>query len=252
MIFFVILALLSCTETRGPEHVFVEHGKDLLLDIKGSVALTEGADFFWRFNIIHIVAKSNYLNSVVFGTYKGRAKIFVQNNSLLLKNVQHSDSGDYIAIVSGEQNQRVAEYKVIVQDPVSPVNLTVDSVDSSSNSCNLTVTCSTVDSHISSRFRCDTQNCSHVENRKKAKPCSSTLIIYLQQDFIICNHSNQVSWKHKTEKITSYCKTLSGSETPSDGISICLLKAVLLSVSLIIMVLAVISVYLIAKHKKKR
>ncbi|XP_042074963.1 uncharacterized protein LOC121814211 [Haplochromis burtoni] len=214
----------------------MEQGKDLLLDIKGSVALTEGADFFWRFNIIHIVAKSNYLNSVVFGTYKGRAKIFVQNNSLLLKKVQHSDSGDYIAIVSGEQNQRVAEYKVIVQDPVSPVNLTVDSVDSSSNSCNLTVTCSTVDSHISSRFRCDTQNCSHVENGSlKAKPRSSTLIIYFQQDFIICNHSNQVSWKHKTEKITSYCKTLSGSETPSDGISICLLKAVLFSIGLIIM-----------------
>uniref|UniRef100_A0A3P9DCH0 Immunoglobulin subtype domain-containing protein n=1 Tax=Maylandia zebra TaxID=106582 RepID=A0A3P9DCH0_9CICH len=145
-----------------------------VVDSKCSVALTEGADFFWRFNIIHIVAKSNYLNSVVFGTYKGRAKIFVQNNSLLLKNVQHSDSGDYIAIVSGEQNQRVAEYKVITScnslcacccssDPVSPVNLTVDSVDSSSNSY-----------------------------------------------FIICNHSNQVSWKHKTEKITSYCKTLSG------------------------------------------
>uniref|UniRef100_A0A669EJT1 Immunoglobulin subtype domain-containing protein n=1 Tax=Oreochromis niloticus TaxID=8128 RepID=A0A669EJT1_ORENI len=196
----------------GLQHVFLLHGKDLQLDIKKSVVLDKKTDLFWKFNETNNVAKCYFNNDpVVFDKYEGRAEVFGQNYSLLLKNVQHSDSGDYTAVVSGEKDQKVAEYKVIVQDPVSPVNLTVDSVDSSSDSCNLTVTCSTVDSHISSRFRCDTQNCSQAENGSlKAKPRSSTLIIYLQQDFIICNHSNQVSWKHKTEKITSYCKTLSG------------------------------------------
>ncbi|XP_030607457.1 uncharacterized protein LOC115795611 [Archocentrus centrarchus] len=252
MLFSVILALLSCTKARGPEHVFVEHGNDLLLAVKRFVGFIKRGDFSWRFNIINIVAKSNYHNSVVFGTYKGRAEIFGQNYSLLLKSVKKSDSGNYIAIITGAQNQRVAEYKVTVQDPVSPVNLTVDSVSSSSDSCNLTVTCSTGDSHISSTFKCDAPNCSHTGKGSMKATDFSTLSVYLQQDFIICNHSNQVSWKYSNEKVNSHCKTHSESESLSGGITICAVKTVVVSVSLIIMVFAVISVHFMQKLKKQK
>ncbi|XP_025755869.1 uncharacterized protein LOC100706657 isoform X1 [Oreochromis niloticus] len=247
MIFFVILVLLSCTEAEGLQHVFLLHGKDLQLDIKKSVVLDKKTDLFWKFNETNNVAKCYFNNDpVVFDKYEGRAEVFGQNYSLLLKNVQHSDSGDYTAVVSGEKDQKVAEYKAIIQDPVSPVNLTVDSVSSSSDSCNLTVTCSTVDSQISSIFTCDAQNCSQVEKGSfKDKTYTSNLVVYLQQSFIICNHSNQVSMEQTKKDIKLYCK-----EKP--GISICVVKTVVFSVGLIIMVIAVISVHIMEKIKKRK
>ncbi|XP_039458593.1 uncharacterized protein LOC116332076 isoform X1 [Oreochromis aureus] len=247
MIFFVILVLLSCTEAEGLQHVFLLHGKDLHLDIKKSVVLDKKTDLFWKFNETNNVAKYGFNNDpIVYDKYAGRAELFGQNYSLVLKNVQHSDSGDYTAVLSGGQDYMVAEYKVIIQDPVSPVNLTVDSVSGSSDSCNLIVTCSTVDSQISSIFTCDAQNCSLVEKGSfKAKTYSSNLVVYLQQSFIICNHSNQVSVEQTKKDIKLYCK-----EKP--GISICVVKTVVFSVGLIIMVIAVISVHIMEKIKKRK
>ncbi|XP_076733187.1 uncharacterized protein LOC143413711 [Maylandia zebra] len=247
MFFFVILVLLSCTEAEGLQHVFLLRGKDLHLDIKKSVVLDKKTELIWKFNETNNVAKCGFNNDpVVFDKYEGRAELFRQNYSLLLKNVQHSDSGDYTAFMVGYEDQKVAEYKVIVQDAVSPVDLTVDSVSGSSESCNLTVTCSTVDSQISSIFTCDAQNCSLVDKGSfKAQTYSSNLTVNLQQDLIVCNHHNQVSMEQTKKDIKRYCK-----EKP--GISICVVKTVVFSVGLIIMVIAVISVHIMEKIKKQK
>uniref|UniRef100_I3KD70 Immunoglobulin subtype domain-containing protein n=1 Tax=Oreochromis niloticus TaxID=8128 RepID=I3KD70_ORENI len=174
-----------------------------ILTFEKLVKLDKQTDVFsWKFNSSTNIVKC-VLNSdpAVLEKYEGRAELFRQNYSLLLKNVQHSDSGDYTAVVSGDQDQRVAEYKVIVQDPVTPADLTVESVSNSSDSCNLTVTCSTVDFNISSSFRCDGKICSHAgEKDVKATKTFSSLSVYLQHDTIFCNHSNQVSW-NQTMKV---------------------------------------------------
>lgn len=52
--------------------------------------------------------------STIFKNYKGRVEISVQNYTLCLKNVQKADSGHYTAVVSGNKDQVVAEYKVTV------------------------------------------------------------------------------------------------------------------------------------------
>ncbi|XP_026005779.1 uncharacterized protein LOC113010786 isoform X1 [Astatotilapia calliptera] len=245
MFFFVILVLLSCAEAEGLQHVFLLRGKDLHLDIKKSVVLDKKTELIWKFNKINNVARCGFNNDpVVFDKYEGRAELFRQNYGLLLKNVQHSDSGDYTAFMVSYEDQKVAEYKVIVQDAVSPVDLTVDSVSGSSDSCNLTVTCSTVDSQISSIFTCDAQNCSLVDKGSfKAQTYSSNLTVNLQQDLIVCNHHNQVSMEQTKKDIKRYCK-----EKP--GISICVVKTFVFSVGLIIMVIAVISVHIMEKIKK--
>ncbi|KAL3988862.1 hypothetical protein ACER0C_013180 [Sarotherodon galilaeus] len=69
------------------------------------------------------------LTAVVFDGYEERAEVFGQNFSLVLKNIKHSDSGDYTAVVVGGQEQSIAEYKVIVQG----INCKIDAVCSSQN-----------------------------------------------------------------------------------------------------------------------
>ncbi|KAL3988868.1 hypothetical protein ACER0C_013186 [Sarotherodon galilaeus] len=253
MFFFVILVLLSCTEAEGLQHVFVLHGKDLHLDTEKLVKLDKKTDLFWKCNSSNNIAKCVFnRDPVVFDKYAGRAELFGPNCSLKLKKVQHSDSGDYKAVVVGGREQTVAEYKVIVQDPVTPAKLTVESVSNSSDSCNLTVTCSTVDFNISSSFRCDGKICSHAEEKDlKATKIFSSLSVYLHQDTIFCNHSNKVSWNQTMKVLKSYCETETGSESFSDGVSFCMVKTVVFSVGLIIMVSAFISVHLIEKLQKQ-
>ncbi|XP_030608747.1 uncharacterized protein LOC115796466 [Archocentrus centrarchus] len=195
----------SC-QIQGLQHVFVLHGNDLHLGLEKPVVLNKKTDLFWKFNTINNVAKCSFNNGpVVFDKYEGRAELHGQNYSLLLKKVKHSDSGNYSAIVVGGQDQTVAEYNVTIQDRVSPVNLAVKSV---SSSCVHTVTCSTVDSRIHRTFRCDSKNCSQVEeNSFKGTNYHSSLIVYMQQNSINCNHSNHVSWEQS--KITPDCKTVS-------------------------------------------
>ncbi|XP_026005757.1 uncharacterized protein LOC113010766 [Astatotilapia calliptera] len=171
-LFFVLLGL---------QPVFLLHGKDLHLDVEKFVKLDKKTDFLWRFNYSNNIAKHVFNNDpVVFDNYEGRAELFGQNYSLLLKNVQHNDSGDYTAVTISGKEQRVAEYKVTVQDRVTPADLTVHLVSKSSDSCNLTVTCSTVDFNISSSF------------------------------------SNQVSWNQTMKVLKSYCDI----KTDSSGATI--------------------------------
>ncbi|XP_060939578.1 uncharacterized protein LOC133017480 [Limanda limanda] len=141
--------------------------------------------------------------------YKGRVEIFLQNHSLLLKNVRQADSGRYTAVITGEVDDYVGKYSVTVQDPVSPVNGTVDLLSNSSDSCNFTVTCSTQDSHhINSTFRCDTNTCSQEEGGERSKVTTSgtSLRVYLSKGFsVICIHSNQVSSERHITMIRDFC-----------------------------------------------
>ncbi len=96
-------------------------------------------------------------------------------------------------------------------DPVSPVKLTVDSVSSSSDSCNLTVTCSTPDSHISSTFTCDTKTCSQEGGERSVATISAaSLHVYLVNGSISCNHSNQISWTEDIKKAEHLCTQHAG------------------------------------------
>ncbi|KAG8013829.1 hypothetical protein GBF38_016019, partial [Nibea albiflora] len=198
LLFFSAVFLLYSCEAKGSTvtSVIVQTGTDLLLDVKESVTLNEDNLFTWKYNgTINIVRVYGHNQPTI---KKKGAKVF-GNFSLLLKNVQQKDSGMYRAQISADQDRTVAEYEVTVQDPVSAVNLMVNC----SSALNFTVTCSTVDSHISSTFRCDNKTCSR-ESSTTTDP--SSIDVYLDQGFIFCNHSNHVSWEHKKEEIKSVCE----------------------------------------------
>ncbi|XP_062285705.1 CD48 antigen-like [Scomber scombrus] len=228
--------------------VFVQKGKDLHLDVNKPVIIPEAAEFRWTVNNSqNVVRLFPDKTTKILDSYKGRVEFSVQNHSLILKNVKQNDSGDYTSLITGDKNQPVTEYKVVIQDPVSPVQLSVNSVSNSTESCNLTVTCSTEDSLISSTFRCDNQTCNQEGGEQSEVITSgSSLHVYLFNYFIICNHSNQVSWTRDMKEIRPLCSLTAGSQS----ISLCLVKTVVFSVGLIIMVSAVISVHLMKRLKK--
>ncbi|XP_062284240.1 CD48 antigen-like [Scomber scombrus] len=247
-VLLLAVCVLYSWETQGSSDVttvFVQKGKNLHLDVNKPVVLVEDTEFSWTYNNnSNVVRLFNDTRTRISDSYKGRVEFSVKNYSLILKNVQHSDSGYYTALIAGVKHQPVAEYKIIIQDPVSQFQLSVNSVSNSTESCNLTVTCSTEDSLISSTFRCDTQTCNQEGGEQSEVTTSgSSLRVYLLNDFIICNHSNQVSWTRDMKEIQHFCSLTA-------GFSLYLVRTVVLSVGLIIMVSAVISVHLMKRLNK--
>ncbi|XP_062260495.1 uncharacterized protein LOC133968457 isoform X2 [Platichthys flesus] len=212
IILLFVISLLHSYEARGSDTgtpVFVQKGKDLILHVTAPVKLVERDIFAWKFKDSNIFRLFDDNKAIITDPYVGRVEIFRQNHSLLLKNVQQNDSGSYIAVVVGKNNNDAGKYSVTVQDPVSLVNGTVDLHSSSSDSCNLTVTCSTQDSHhIISTFRCEANTCSQEEGgeRSKVTTSGSSLRVFLSKSFlVICNHSNQVSSDEHTTMIRDFC-----------------------------------------------
>ncbi|XP_026169839.1 CD48 antigen-like isoform X1 [Mastacembelus armatus] len=202
----VFLVICPVQGSSAVTPVFVQKGKDVTLDV-----MTDGFHeldvVFWRFNTSSVIVR--FLpgkEPIVTEVYTGRVEFLQKKYSVTLKNLQESDSGVYTAQLIGTEEQTVAEHKVTVQAPVSPVKLTVDSVSNSSDSCNLTVTCSTQDSDITSRVTCDTTTC-HQEGGESSKVTTSgaSLRLYLVNSTINCNHSNQVSWTNDTKETGQAC-----------------------------------------------
>ncbi|KAK9538505.1 hypothetical protein VZT92_003670 [Zoarces viviparus] len=206
------VSLLNSCEAQGSSAVttvFVQKGDDLILNVGADVP-EKFLLVDWKFNETVIVVRfAPDGDRSVHDEFTGRVEFLVKNFSVKLKNLQEADSGVYAAQVGTLQgNQQLVEYKVTVQGPVSPVKLTVDSVDSvfsrGSDSCNLTVTCSTQHSHISSTFRCVSRTCSQEGGEQSELTTSgASLHVYLVYGEIICNHSNQVSWT-KDFKMTEH------------------------------------------------
>nr|XP_046264451.1 SLAM family member 9-like [Scatophagus argus] len=257
MSLFVVLGLLeglfSCSSAVTPVYLFVQEGQDLLLNVTNVDGLEE-AFVFWNFNQTSaLISFYPGGNAVVSPDYEGRIEFSVNNYSVKLKNVQKADSGVYsVRVRSAEEEKTQAEYNVSVQGRVSPVNLSVDSLSWSSDSCNFTVTCTARDSNISSTFRCDnqTKTCSQ-DGGKQSKLTSSgaSLHVHLENDSITCHHSNQISSANDSKPPEYFCSQSDASQFGSvyGPVFVFLVKTTVFS--LLIVVLAVISVYITLKFK---
>ncbi|XP_038573337.1 SLAM family member 9-like isoform X1 [Micropterus salmoides] len=233
--------------------VFVQKGKDVLLNNNMTADVPE--NFFtlqWKFNANLVLV--TYLpdkEPKVSPVYTGRIETDVKKYSVKVKNVQKADSGVYTITVTGTaRTQILAEYDVRVQGPVSPVELSVDSVSSSSDSCNLTVTCRTQDSNISSTFTCDNQTCSQEGGeRSEVTTSGASLHVYLLNDSIICNHSNQVSWTKVIKMTENVC--LQHADPDKQGNNIIVLVVVAFITVFVIAILTVV-LTLVNRHRKRR
>uniref|UniRef100_A0A672JNZ3 Immunoglobulin V-set domain-containing protein n=1 Tax=Salarias fasciatus TaxID=181472 RepID=A0A672JNZ3_SALFA len=193
--------------------VFVQKGKDVPLDVDN--VPEDFLLFVWRLDeeSLSLVTFFPDGNSKISKAYTGRIDIPDNKKySVILKNLQETDSGVYSAReITDDGELTLVQHNIIVQDVVSPVQLEVNSVSNSSHSCNVTLTCSTADSHISSTFRCDSQKCDQDGgNQSKITNSSSTLQVYLLDVTVICKHRNQVSSTEDRTDIQHVCPQLIG------------------------------------------
>ncbi|XP_047225247.1 uncharacterized protein LOC124870538 [Girardinichthys multiradiatus] len=249
MSLFLVTGILFFLEIAGSPavtRVFVQTGADLILNVTEAEIPPKYQLWTWQFNGATMVAFSPDSQPTVV-SHTERIEVLKKKYCVKLRNLQKSDMGIYTAKVLLPKEQKLTEYDVTVQDPVSPVYLTTDSVSSTFSTCDLTVTCSTDNSNISSTIRCDKQNC-HQEKGPGSVVTKSgaSLHMYLSHSSIICNHSNQASWSKDTGIIEHFCR-------PCTNLSVvCLVKKVLFSFGLIIMVSAVFGVHLMEKVGKQK
>ncbi|XP_051980963.1 uncharacterized protein LOC127642388 isoform X2 [Xyrauchen texanus] len=235
---FIMMTFVTSLKVSSSEDtLFVQTGGSVTLDIQ-THELPEFDDLVWMNekseNIFRYISATK--TARLHPSYKNRADFNTETFSLTLKNMQKTDSGVYTASASGEFNIIVAKHRVSVMDPVEAPVLSV-------NICSFT--CKGHHFTISSTYN---SSCFQEEVRSSG---NYTLSLYCSGDFIICNHSNPVSWMNVTKEIHEFCTiNKDAASPPDDGVSLCLLKTVLYSVSLLLMISAVITVHIREKQRR--
>ncbi|XP_042559666.1 uncharacterized protein LOC116219471 isoform X1 [Clupea harengus] len=194
-------------------------------------------------NVVYYVPTTP--NEKVADLFKGRVEFNKTDFSLTLKNPQRSDSGLYTAVVEtlNKGAEAATSYELSVLAPVVAPTLTVVSNWSSSDSCNVTLKCTGL--NVSLISSCNGTFCSQEGGDR-------FLSIAFNHTIVSCNHSNPVSWRQTTMELEPLCPSYEADVAPPAGISPCLLKALLLSVGLIVMVTAVITVHISYKLQKTK
>ncbi|GAA6099986.1 SLAM family member 9-like [Tachysurus ichikawai] len=193
LVFFlsVMVSVTVCDD------VFKMVNSSVQLDIQKKHG-TANNDIDWTFKPKSLIVRYNgNPPSRVYGSYKGRVEFNEETHSLTLKNVQKSDSGIYEAEVTDEVKEVVAKYQLHVLDPVEKPVLNA-SHQQSNDTCNVTLTCEAQNLSVTSH--CYNHNCDMME-KKTSGDMFLFVSLYVSNKFIICNHSNPVSWKYKTLEI---------------------------------------------------
>ncbi|XP_032421971.1 uncharacterized protein LOC116721998 isoform X2 [Xiphophorus hellerii] len=224
--------------------VFVKTGDDLILNLTEAEIPSNSRIWIWQFKDDILVEFLLGSQPNVVNNRSGKVEVIEKSCSVKLQDLQKSHSGIYTAMVVSPKEQILAQYNVVVQDPVSPVDLTFTC--SSSSSYNLTATCRTDDASISITLRCDYLTCNQEEaERRSFTKSGSSLHIYQLQESIICSHSNQVSKAECKVKIETHCTELG---TKKRNITIINITRIILAALLVVVFILTV---VIRKCKRK-
>ncbi|XP_043117797.1 CD48 antigen-like isoform X2 [Puntigrus tetrazona] len=200
LLVLLLFPLIFKTGLSAEISVFVRMGSSVEMDIQIQ-ELPEFDDLSWRNEKSEIIVK--YTNETkrvkLHPSYKDRVDFNDKTFSLTLKNMQKTDSGLYIARVSGITETDIVTYRVSVIDAVEAPVLTVNSKVSINDSCSVNFTCSAQEFMINSTYQ--NNRCSPEEVTSQI----NTLILNCSEESITCNHSNPVSWKEVRMSIKELC-----------------------------------------------
>ncbi|KAI5628797.1 SLAM family member 9-like isoform X2, partial [Silurus asotus] len=144
----------------------------------------------WTFNTNRTIVRNI---GTLSKNFKDKAEFNTKTFSLTLKNLQKTDSGLYAADAENDDmTTNVAKYQLYVLDPVEKPVLNV-SHQQSIGTCTVTFICKT-------QYFSVTTNCysDHCDNKTEKESGNFLLLLYIRNDFIVCNHSNPASWENAT------------------------------------------------------
>ncbi|XP_062408977.1 natural killer cell receptor 2B4-like [Sardina pilchardus] len=194
--------MMSAAVSAAVPKLIVLEGASVTLNVAGHEDKAGLYSIKWNFHK-RIVAVYTHRDKYVDvrDPYEGRAEFDVSTFSLLLKNLQRSDSGLYTAVRDAEETEDVAEYELSVLAPAAAPTLTVVSKWSSSDSCNVTLNCTGL--NVSLISSCNGTFCSQEGG-------DTSLSISLNHNTVSCNHSNPASWRQTTMDLSPLCPLYSG------------------------------------------
>nr|BAL63124.1 CD2 family receptor [Carassius langsdorfii] len=216
LLFLLIFIWTSKTGFSAEISVFVQTGASVQLDIQ-TQQLPEFDILAWTNDKSDSIVRYNSDSKRVtpHDSYKDRVFFNDATLSLTLKNMQKTDSGLYTARTIGLKTTDLVSYRVSVIDSVEAPVLTVNSNWSSSDSCTVNFTCRAHELMINSSYQ--NNRCSPQEVTSQI----NTLILDCSDEYIICNHSNPVSWKQDRINITRLCDDKNGiSKSDSSRLAI--------------------------------
>ncbi|XP_048123282.1 uncharacterized protein LOC125310152 isoform X2 [Alosa alosa] len=164
--------------------------------------IAEFDDIIFHLNPLHpiMIFYHNKNHIKIEEKYKDRLIFNTTTFSLELRNLRENDSGLYTCGIRWDFNITIVVYKLFVLEPVAAPALTLVSNWSSSNSCDVTVTCRGHD--LSLTFSCNRSSCTQLGDIL----ITPTLVVFARDGYIVCNHSNQVSWHNVTLDMSSLCE----------------------------------------------
>ncbi|XP_062386783.1 uncharacterized protein LOC134075238 isoform X2 [Sardina pilchardus] len=228
-LFILHLHLLQLHTVSAAVPVFVLEGGSVTLNVTGHEDKT-GLNFItWKFHKRPVAVYTHKFNDAdVRDPFKGRAEFDVSTFSLLLKNLQRSDSGLYTAQRDTGEIEDVADYELSVLEPAAAPTLTVVSNWSSSDSCNVTLNCTGL--NVSLISSCNGTFCSQEGG-------DTFLFISFNTTHVLCNHGNKVSWSQSTKDFESLCRNNPEKPQPAGSLHI----AVPISVSAVLVLAVVVA-----------
>ncbi|KAL2096805.1 hypothetical protein ACEWY4_006012 [Coilia grayii] len=233
---FSLIVVVSVHQIAGvPESVFRQTAGSITLEFQQHQHLDRNSILMieWYFEGEKIMTYLPSRDSPTVYTHKDRVEFNNRTFSLELRNLQKSDSGLYRGEVNVGQKNIKTEYRLSVLDPVETPVLSVVSNWSSSDSCNVTLTCRGRDLSLTSTCKsitcspeerastCKSITCSPEERASTCKSitCSpeervyndSALTLSVRDGVFICNHSNAVSWSNDTMETRPLCPFYTGT-----------------------------------------
>ncbi|XP_066579204.1 SLAM family member 9 [Amia ocellicauda] len=242
---YIFLLLSYPLKNTGAEEnidLYRLEGKSVCLDVKGHDQ-SAFRKFTWYFNKTNLIVEYTNSNGMfeVIPKYEGKVEFHKTNFSLVISNLHVTDNGIYTAQINdlNGQNIDIITYKLIIQEKTYKPQFNVSYNFSTSDTCNVSVTCSK-DQATSVTFICNISQCSEDTVSYTRSP-ALLMDVYTDGSSIVCNMSNQVSWSNSTVEVKDVCpltETREKKYAPGDNI-------VVLSVLIIVIVIIIIIIIII-------